>query len=69
MNSPEQGPALDLLNIKDTATLIGVPESTLRYWRLHGKGPRSARIGGRIAYRKEEVIAWVDEQFDQAGAK
>lgn len=43
--------------------MIGVPVATLRYWRHLGTGPKSAKLGRAIVYREEDVIAWVDEQF------
>lgn len=55
-----------LLRIEDVAELTGVSVNTLRYWR-HGKtGPASAKFGRRIVYREADVIAWIDEQFDNA---
>ncbi|MGA4191071.1 helix-turn-helix transcriptional regulator [Ralstonia nicotianae] len=31
---------------------------TLANWRYLGNGPRFVRIGGRIAYRLEDLEAW-----------
>lgn len=65
-----------LLRIEDVAEMTGVPVNTLRYFRHLSTnpkieervqvGPRSAKLGRRIVYREADVIAWVDEQFDQA---
>jgi hypothetical protein len=46
-----------------SAFLHGVPVSTLKHWRMTGKGPRSARIGRRILYRSQDVMEWVDKAF------
>jgi hypothetical protein len=35
-----------------------IKESTLANWRSRGKGPPYTRIGGRILYRLDDVIAW-----------
>ena len=45
--------------------LTGVPVNTQKDWRAKGgiKGPRSAVIGGKIRYRRCDVMAWLDEQF------
>ena len=43
--------------------LHGTPVSTLKHWRITGKGPRSARIGRRILYRSQDVLEWVDQQY------
>lgn len=57
-----------LLRIKEVSEMTGIPENTLRYWRAGGgKGPRSANLGGRrVVYREEDVIAWIDAQFEGA---
>ena len=53
----------DLLNIAEVSELTGVPVATLRYWRHTGTGPRSFRIGKRIAYRREDVESWLARQY------
>lgn len=62
----------DLMFTKEVAVETRVPEATLRYWRHLGKGPRSFRLGGkRVAYRRADVEAWLDEQYradDRASA-
>ncbi|MBS2939577.1 helix-turn-helix domain-containing protein [Nocardioides sp. J2M5] len=46
--------------------MTGVPEGTLRYMRSKKIGPRSAKLGRRIVYRKSDVEAWVEAQFAKA---
>lgn len=53
----------DLIDINELSDLLGVPLSTLRFWRHKGRGPKSANIG-RIVYRRADVEAWLDEQFE-----
>lgn len=36
--------------------------STLRYYRHAGKGPKSFLIGPRVAYRRSDVIEWIEAQ-------
>ena len=55
-----------LLTIEEAAEALRTPVSTLRYWRHMNKGPRAARIGGRIMYRQADLEAWLEAQFDQA---
>lgn len=31
------------------------PESTIRYWRMIGYGPRGVRMRGRVLYERAEV--------------
>lgn len=54
-----------LLNIKQVEQEFGFPEDTQRYWRAQKTGPRSARIGRRVMYRRADIEAWIDEQFEQ----
>lgn len=39
---------------------------TLRYWRSQGVGPRWAKLGRRVVYRRADVQRWLDEQFETA---
>jgi hypothetical protein len=36
---------------------------TLERWRWTGQGPRFLKIGGRVAYRLEDVEAWEAERL------
>lgn len=56
-----------LLRIDEVAARTGIAQSTLRWWRQSGQGPRSAKFGKRIVYRESDVEAWIDAQFTQAG--
>lgn len=59
----------ELLRMGAVSALTGIPINTLRYWRnnpAHDKGPRSARLGSRVVYRKADVVAWVDAAFEAA---
>ncbi len=55
-----------LMWIEEVSETLRVPVQTLRYWRQHGRGPKSARIGSRVVYRESDVQAWLDEQFEAA---
>lgn len=54
----------ELLGIEQLAELLGSSVNTVRYWRTIGYGPKSARIGRRVVYRRADVIAWIDSQFE-----
>lgn len=57
----------DLMTIEEVSELIRIPASTLRFYRHKGEGgPRSAKIGGRVMYRRADVEAWLDAQFEEA---
>ncbi len=56
-----------LKTMAEVSGMTGIPVNTLRYYRhLGNKGPRSAMIGSRVMYREADVIAWINEQFEQA---
>jgi predicted DNA-binding transcriptional regulator AlpA len=38
--------------------------STLRYWRHRGEGPRSFLLGGRVAYKVDDVEIWIEQQYN-----
>jgi len=52
-----------LLTPVQAAARLGLRVSTLARWRWSGKGPPFHRIGGRIAYAMEDVIAFVGPSF------
>ncbi|GAA2184683.1 hypothetical protein GCM10009785_33580 [Brooklawnia cerclae] len=56
--------AAKLLTTPEVAEQIRVPEATLRYWRHMGLGPRSAKLGRRVVYREDDVLAWLDAKFE-----
>ncbi|HTW15145.1 MAG TPA: helix-turn-helix domain-containing protein [Nocardioides sp.] len=56
----------DLLTTEEVAGMVRSSEGTLRYWRSVNRGPRSAKIGKRVVYRRSDVEAWIEAQFDQA---
>ena len=60
----------DLLTVAEVAEITRLPEATLRWFRHVGKGPKSAKLGRRVLYRRSDVTDWVDAQFnaDQASA-
>ena len=53
-----------LLTTKQVAERLGVGESTLRYWRHTGRGPRSFTLGARkVAYKEKDLNAWLERQY------
>jgi predicted DNA-binding transcriptional regulator AlpA len=53
----------DLLGTRVVAEWIGVPTSTLRYWRHRGEGPMSFKLGPkRVAYDRADVEEWLAKQ-------
>jgi predicted DNA-binding transcriptional regulator AlpA len=54
------------LNTAEVAARLRQPESTIRYWRSQGYGPKGVRIGRRVVYRTSEVERFEREQERQA---
>ncbi len=53
----------DLLTIDEVSDITRVPVSTLYWYRATGEGPKSAKLGRRVVYRRSDVCAWVAEAF------
>jgi Helix-turn-helix domain len=54
------------MTTEEVAELIRTPESSLRYWRMVGKGPRWFKIGKRVVYDVNELQAWLSRLHDGA---
>lgn len=54
-----------LLTTREVAELTGIPESTLRYYRHLGTGPKSGKLQGRVVYREHDVLAWIRSAFGE----
>jgi hypothetical protein len=59
----------DFLTVAEYAAVVRAPESTVRYWRHIGKGPRGRRVGKRVLYTRSEVLAYVDSLADAPQAE
>ncbi|WP_369055946.1 helix-turn-helix transcriptional regulator [Kineococcus terrestris] len=55
-------PDHDILLQPEASDYTRIPAATLKYWRHRGTGPRSFRLGRRIAYRRQDLDAWLAEQ-------
>lgn len=54
-----------LMTVPEVADFLRRSPAQIRWMRQQGTGPRSAKIAGRIMYRRDEVEAWVELQFEQ----
>jgi hypothetical protein len=52
------------LTTRDLARVTRSTESSVRNWRYTGTGPVGVRIGKRVLYRREDVLAWLDRLTD-----
>ena len=53
----------ELMSLTELCDELGISEATAYYWRQIGKGPKGARIGKNLRYRRADVRQWVDDQF------
>lgn len=51
-----------ILRTAEVSEMTGTPQATLRYYRHLGKGPRSFKLGQRVTYFEEDVLAWIEAQ-------
>ena len=59
----------ELLSVRELASYLGVPVSTLYLWRSRGRGPGGFRMGKQLRYRATDVGAWLEQQADQGQAE
>ena len=57
-----------LLLQSELASRWRISPRTLERWRSTGEGPRFCKIGGRVTYREEDVIAFEADQLRQVTA-
>ncbi|MBJ7579370.1 helix-turn-helix domain-containing protein [Devosia sp. MC532] len=50
-----------LLDAKAAANLLALSPSTLAKLRIYGGGPRYLKLGRRVAYAREDLDAWLDQ--------
>ena len=49
-----------ILTMPEVAELTRTPIDTLRWWRQRGTGPISFKVGRRVMYDEDDVLAWLD---------
>lgn len=59
---------MELIGVEEVASILGVSASTVRWWKQTGKGPRSAKIGKHVRYRRADVESWIESLFDAGPA-
>ena len=53
----------NLITTRDLSRRWNLTSSTLTQWRWYGKGPKYLKIGGRILYRLEDIIAFEEQHL------
>ena len=64
VNSAPTLTAVKLLTLEEVAQSLRKTPAQLRWMRHNGTGPRSAKIGGRVMYREQDVIDWINAAFE-----
>lgn len=54
------------LTTGQVAEYLSVPVSTLYQWRHRGLGPRAARVGRHLRYRRSDVDRWVEQHMSDS---
>lgn len=55
----------ELLTIEEVAGATRLPINTLYHYRATGQGPKSAKIGRRVMYRRVDVETWIADAFNE----
>lgn len=53
------------ITIEQLAEELGVPVRTIYAWRSKSRGPRGARFGKHVRFRRSAVEAWTEAQSDR----
>ena len=54
------------MGVRELASYLGLPVSTVYDWRVYGKGPVAYRFGKHLKFAVSDVQAWVAEQRELA---
>jgi predicted DNA-binding transcriptional regulator AlpA len=55
-----QSNSFRFLTVKEAAALLRVSEVTLGRWRIEGQGPQYCKLGRRVVYTCDDLIAWAE---------
>ena len=59
----------NILTLDEAAELTRTSANTLRYWRNQGTGPHSFKLGRRVMYREDDVVAWMQAAYDDGARR
>lgn len=63
---PKPAPPKGSLWIEDAAPYLGLKLTTLRKWRLLGKGPVGYNVGRFVAFKISDLDAYLEGQYQAA---
>lgn len=53
----------DILNTREAAAYTRLGKPTLERFRLTGEGPRFAKLGSAVRYRRSDLDAWLESRL------
>lgn len=54
-----------LLTLDEVAELLRKSPAQMRWMRHRGDGPKGALIGGRVMYREQDVLEYINRAFEE----
>lgn len=54
------------MTTEQLAEYLTVPVNTIYQWRHRGTGPRAARVGRHLRWKRTDVDRWVEQQTDRS---
>lgn len=54
--------ALEMIDQREVARMLGVGWTTVRNWRHSGAGPLAIKLNRCVRYRRRDVEAWVSSK-------
>ncbi|NYF17529.1 excisionase family DNA binding protein [Microbacterium sp. AK009] len=61
MTTPTTAPEMpEVMTRAEVAEFTRISLATLARWAGERRGPRFVKAGGRVLYRKHDVLAWLD---------
>lgn len=55
--------SIGLFTEADMRVMLGVSNHTLQHWRVHGNGPKFAKLGKGVYYRQIDVQEWINNNL------
>ena len=68
-HNPTAANPLNLKTLDEVAEMLRKTPAQMRWMRHNGTGPRSAKLGGRVMYREQDVLDWINAAFETGEAK
>ncbi len=57
-----------LLTTSQVAAYLQVPVATIHQWRYRGEGPKAAKVGRHLRFRRVDLDAWLEQQSQKPAA-